>query len=116
MVKASASKKGMAMIPLSAEVLADTALDLIQNSELFRRMKEEHRYNVAHQKEGKLFGINREPIRLSGSEFSLIRTCRQEAGRGIKGYQPPCMKHGFSFHDSFCSADQKYLLRPCLSN
>lgn len=76
MVKASASKKGMAMIPLSAEVLADTALDLIQNSELFRRMKEEHRYNVAHQKEGKLFGINRELIRLSGSEFSLIRTCR----------------------------------------
>lgn len=47
------------MIPLSAEVLADTALDLIQNPELFRRMKEEHRYNVAHQKEGKLFGINR---------------------------------------------------------
>ena len=59
MVKASASKKGMAMIPLSAEVLADTALDLIQNPELFRRMKEEHRYNVAHQKEGKLFGISR---------------------------------------------------------
>lgn len=47
------------MIPLSAEVLADTALDLIQNPELFRRMKEEHRYNVAHQKEGNLFGISR---------------------------------------------------------
>lgn len=47
------------MIPLGAEVLADTALDLIRNPELFRRMKEEHRYNVAQQKEGKLFGINR---------------------------------------------------------
>ncbi len=58
MVKASASEKGMAMIPLGAEVLADTALDLIQDPELLKHIKEEHRYNVEHQKEGKLFGIS----------------------------------------------------------
>ena len=51
MVEASCSEKGLAFIPLSAKVLANTAIDLICDPELLKSIKEEHRYNVEHQKE-----------------------------------------------------------------
>ena len=51
MVEASCSEKGLEFIPLTAKVLANTAIDLILDGELLKSIKEEHRYNVEHQKE-----------------------------------------------------------------
>lgn len=49
MVEAAASQKGIDSILLGAKVLAFTALDLIENPELLRKIKEQHRYEVEHQ-------------------------------------------------------------------
>ncbi|MBQ1382326.1 MAG: M20 family metallopeptidase [Solobacterium sp.] len=51
MVEASCSEKGLAFITLAAKVLANTALDLILQPEVLKEIKEEHAYNVEHQKE-----------------------------------------------------------------
>lgn len=51
MVEASCSKKGMEAIGLGAKVLALTALDLICDPDLLEKIKVEHAYQVAHQKE-----------------------------------------------------------------
>lgn len=51
MVEASCSEKGLEFIPLTAKVLANTAIDLILDRELLKSIQEEHRYNVEHQKE-----------------------------------------------------------------
>ena len=50
-VEASCSKQGLDSIVLGAKVLALTALDLIENTELLKKIKEEHRYMVEHQGE-----------------------------------------------------------------
>ena len=50
-VEASCSKKGLDSIVLGAKVLALTALDLIEDPELLKRIKEEHKYMVEHQGE-----------------------------------------------------------------
>ncbi len=50
-VEASCSKQGLDSIVLGAKVLALTALDLIEDPELLKKIKEEHRYMVEHQGE-----------------------------------------------------------------
>lgn len=51
MVEASCSQKGMEAILLGAKALAWTAVDLLTDPALLQAVKEEHAYNVAHQKE-----------------------------------------------------------------
>ena len=51
MVEASRSEKGMKSIVLGAKALAWTAVDLITDPKLLAEVKEEHAYNVAHQKD-----------------------------------------------------------------
>ena len=51
MVEASCSEKGMQSILIGAKVLAWTAVDLILDPARLQEIKEEHAYNVAHQKD-----------------------------------------------------------------
>ena len=53
-VRAACSQKGLDAIGLGAAVLADTALDLLEDEALLQKVKEEHAWHVAHQKELRL--------------------------------------------------------------
>ena len=50
-VEAAAGEKALNAIGLGANVLALTALDLIEDPELLKKVKEDHRWHVEHQKE-----------------------------------------------------------------
>lgn len=50
-VEASASEKALNAIGLGANVLAFTALDLLEDPELLSKIKEDHRWHVEHQKD-----------------------------------------------------------------
>lgn len=50
-VEAAAGEKALKAIGLGANVLAFTALDLIEDPGLLRKIKEDHRWHVEHQKE-----------------------------------------------------------------
>ena len=50
-VRAACSQKGLDAIGLGAAVLADTALDLLEDEALLQKVKEDHAWHVAHQKE-----------------------------------------------------------------
>lgn len=51
MVRASCSRMGLDEIALAAKVLCYTAADVIEDPALARKIKEDHAYQVAHQKE-----------------------------------------------------------------
>lgn len=51
MVRASCSRMGLDEIALAAKVLCYTAADIIEDPALARKIKEDHAYRVAHQKE-----------------------------------------------------------------
>lgn len=51
MVKAACSQKGLAFIELAGKVLAFTALDLIEDEELLKKIKADHAWQIAHQKD-----------------------------------------------------------------
>jgi len=51
MVEASKSRMGLDAIALSANVMAYTCVDLIEDPELQKKIKEDHAYQVSHQKD-----------------------------------------------------------------
>lgn len=51
MVKASCSEKGLTFVSRAAQVLAFTALDLIEDPALLEKIQQEHAYQTAHQRD-----------------------------------------------------------------